>query len=41
LRDWTTDASLDADTRYSRIVRFAYHHGAPLWLLNVLTRLFG
>jgi hypothetical protein len=40
VRQWTTDASIHADTRYSRVVRFAFDAGAPCWLLNVLTRVF-
>jgi bifunctional DNase/RNase len=40
MKQWTTDGSIDTDTRYSRVVRFAFRHGAPLWVLNVLTRVF-
>lgn len=40
MKQWSTDASIEADTRYSWVVRRAFRAGAPLWLLNVLTRVF-
>ena len=38
MKQWSTDASFNADTRYPWVVRFAFRFGAPFWLLNVLTR---
>lgn len=41
MREWSTDGSLEADTRYSLLVRLLFHIGAPLWLLNLATRYHG
>lgn len=38
MRRWDTDASVESDSRYSALVRFAFRHGAPEWLLNLLAR---
>lgn len=40
MREWETDGSIEADTRYSPLVRSAFRsRWIPMWLLNALTRL--
>jgi len=41
MRTWSTNGTIEADTRYSGLVRWLFRIGAPMWIVNLVTRYHG